>query len=268
MDSFLLTLLLGGLFISIIVAILGSLIVFTRSASLTGAVSHANFGAVGLAFYFQLNSEIIPFWIALFSGVIGGVLGVILLKFPDRKESLIQSLWAVGMSVGVLFLYLGNVQNGEVISYLFGNFLFLNQFQLKLLGGLALLLLLLSPFIKIILGISYDPDFLQLRKVRTGLLYTLFLIVVSIVIGLLVQIVGIILLLALFTLPPVIIEQIGHRPLPIIVGSGVLTFGVISGAILLSLIYPIPLIPTIVLILALLLLLTSLSIPLIERRSS
>ncbi|MRJ06418.1 MAG: hypothetical protein C6I01_02715 [Epsilonproteobacteria bacterium] len=250
MGDFLLILMLAGFFVSVIVGIVGSLIVFTRSSSLTGAVSHANFGAVGLAFYFHLSPQLIPFAIALFSGVVGLLLSFITFKLPNRKETLINGVWAVGMSLGILFLYLGNIQNSEVLSYLFGNFLFTTKSQLYLLGGITLFLLLLLPFTKIILSISYDPEFMKLRHIPVGLIYTLFLVVVSVVIGLLVQSVGIILLLALFTLPPIIVEQLIKHPFLVILFSSLLTFGVIASSILLSLYYPLPLIPLIVLILA------------------
>ena len=256
MESLITQLLIAALLLSIIVAILGTLIVVTNTTTLTGAVSHANFGAVGLSFYLGLSKGVIPFVIGGFSGVVGAILALILLYFPHRRESLITGIWAVGMATGILFISLGRVQNGEVLSYLFGNLLFITTSQLKLLGVVAGILLLLLPLSKIVLHLHYDPSFLQLRKVKVGLLYTFYLSAVSVIIGLLVQIVGIILLLALFALPPLIGEQFVTRFYPLVGVTFGITFTATGLAIWLSYLYPLPLLPVVTILLAVMLMFT------------
>lgn|GEM_PF-4568211 len=246
-------LILEGFFLSLIVGVIGTLIVLTNSASLTGSVSHANFGAVGLSFYLGIPAPFIPVVIAGFSGLIGAILATIILYLPHRRESLINGVWAIGMGSGILFISLGGIQNGEVMSYLFGNLLFITPYQLGITAGIAGIALFLLPIGKIVLHLTYDHPFLQLRGVKSGLLYSLYLIFTSVIIGALVQIVGIILLLALFTLPPLIAERFVQRFYPLVFTTMGVTFGAMVLSILLSYVYPIPLLPVVAIVLAVIL---------------
>jgi zinc transport system permease protein len=197
--------LLIGIFAGPALGVVGTMVVTRRISSLAGASAHAALGGMGLALYLQRVWGLL--WCTTTLGAIFGALGaalavgIINLTAKEREDTAIGVVWALGMSIGLLFL---DRTPGYVDwqGYLFGNILLLNPTDLYM--TLALDVLVLLPvifFYRSILAVSFDSVFAKLRKVPVNTIYLGLLVLTSLVIVLLINVVGIILVIALLTLP-------------------------------------------------------------------
>lgn len=158
-----------------------------------------------MAVYFGVSILLGMTMAALFLAVL---LSLISFGYKNRKDTLIGVIWAVGMSIGIIFTDLTPGYNVDLMSYLFGNILMVPNEDLYFMGGVDFLLLLATLILyNQILAISYDPDFAELRGVRVKFLYTLLLVLIALTVVMSVRSIGLILVIALFTIPPFIAEK-------------------------------------------------------------
>ena len=108
------------LLVSVAVGIIGSLIVINRNSFIAGSIAHGSFGGVGIGLYFGLP---ILLSTSLFGALLALLLSAITLKIPHRSDAIIGAIWAIGMSVGIIFVELSPGYGDGVISYLFGSIL-------------------------------------------------------------------------------------------------------------------------------------------------
>ena len=236
----------ASLLLSTAIAIIGSLVVINKTTALTGSIAHGSFGGIGLALF--LGSGII-FTTSLFTIILAVILAFITIKFPHRQDSLIGVIWAVGMSIGIIFLSLTPGYQSDALSYLFGNILLVENKDLIFMGSIDLLLLISVIFLyNRFLSMSYDREFLSLRGINANLLYTYFLILTSLTIVMSVRAIGIILILALFTIPALIAEKFTKKFYSMMIISGILGAVFMISGILISFFYNISPTPTIVII--------------------
>jgi zinc transport system permease protein len=145
---------------------------------------------------------------SLFAVFLALILSFIILKIPYISDAIIGVVWAVGMSIGIIFSELTPGYNAGLISYLFGSILTISNEDIKMMIGVDIFLIL---FILIlynqILLISYDKEFAKVRGLNVTFLYTLFLILISLTIVMSVRAIGLILIIAMFTIPPFIAEK-------------------------------------------------------------
>ena len=236
----------AGILLSVAIGIIGSLIVVNKATSITGSIAHGSFGGIGIGLYLGISVLISTLLFTIFLAII---LGIVSLYFQDRKDSLIGVIWALGMSIGIIFLNLTNGYQADALSYLFGNILLVGDSDLKFMAITDLvlvfsILLLYNRF----LAMSYDIEFLRLRGVNVSLLYFYFLILTSITIVMSVRAIGIILILALFTIPPLIAEKFTKKFYQTIILSSIIAFIFIASGILISYYYDLSPTPIIVLI--------------------
>ena len=187
-----------------------------------------------------------------FSLVLALILSLIVIFYRERIDSLIGVIWALGMSIGIIFLNMTPGYNADAMSYLFGNILLVEKSDILMMIGvdivlLASIVLLYNRF----LAMSYDMEFLKLRKINSNLLYTYFLIITALTVVMSVRAIGIILILALFTIPPLIAERFTKKFYQMIIVSGILSAVFIISGILISYFYDLPPTPVIVIIAAL-----------------
>jgi zinc transport system permease protein len=238
----------AGILISIAIGIIGSLIVINKATSITGSIAHGSFGGIGIGIFLGAN---ILLSTTIFTTILAIILALITLFYPHRKDSLIGVIWAIGMSIGIIFLSLAPGYNADAMSYLFGNILLIEKSDLNFMIGVDLILiasivLLYNRF----LAISYDMEFLSLRGINANMLYTYFLILTSLTIVMSVRAIGIILILALFTIPPLIAEKFTSKLSSMIILSSILAAIFIVAGIVLSYLYDIAPTPIIVIIAA------------------
>lgn len=197
--QFFINALLASVLTAISCGIIGSYVVTKRIVFVSGGITHASFGGIGLAYYLGLNPISGAFVFALLTG-----LGIesFTKKGSIRNDSVIAMLWSLGMAIGIIFIYLTPGYAPNLMSYLFGNILTIKNIDLIMLAGLSLIIILYF-FINYrkILFISFDEDFASTRQVRVNLINHILMILVSLTIVLNIKTVGIILLISLLTVP-------------------------------------------------------------------
>ena len=193
-----------GALSSVSLGIVGTMVVTRRISSLAGAASHAALGGIGVALFLQ--QMLLPWFAPMLGAVIGSVsaalvVGVVNLYAREREDTIINVVWALWMSIGLIFLHWtsGYV---DLQGYLFGNILLVTRTEIYMTLGLDLLILIPTLlFYNNILAMSFDGTFAELRGVRVKLIYFLLLVLTALAIVLLINVVGIILVIALLTLP-------------------------------------------------------------------
>lgn len=207
--------LFAGLLSSIAFGIIGTYVVTRRISYLAGAMAHCVLGGIGAALYLQQAagwSWLHPRYGAAASALLAAVvLGLVSLYAREREDTAIGALWAIGMAIGLLFLAKtpGYV---DPMSYLFGNILMISKGDLALIAVLDFLIVCLAMcFHNRLLAVCFDEEFARLRGVHTERYYLLLLCLTALTVVLLASVVGIIMVVALLTLPAAIAGQYTRR---------------------------------------------------------
>ncbi len=207
-QSFMQNALIGGLLASIACGLIGSFVVVRRIGYLAGGIAHAVLGGMGIAYFLGRSPIAGAIVAALLMAV---VIGLVSLHSRQQEDTLISALWAVGMATGILFIAKSPGYNVDLMSYLFGNILMIPREQLLLLAGLDLgIILLVALFYKQLVAVCFDEEFARLRGVSADVFYLLLLCLVALTVVILIQVVGLILVIALLTLPAAIAGQFLH----------------------------------------------------------
>ncbi len=206
---FLQTALATALLASIACGVVGSFVVTRRITYIAGSVAHCVLGGVGLARYLQVVhgwSFFDPLYGALIAAIGSALLiGWVTLRAKEREDTIIGATWAIGMAVGVLFISKTPGYNENLMSYLFGNILLVSRSEVWLVVVLDLFVLgVCGLFYKKLLAICFDEEFARLRGVHVEFYYLLLLCLTALTVVLLTTVVGIILVIALLTLPSAI----------------------------------------------------------------
>jgi zinc transport system permease protein len=197
--------LLAGFLTSIACGIIGSFVVVNRIVFLSGGIAHAAYGGIGLAFFLGLPYSVGTLGFALLTAM---VMAVVTYKARHRSDTIIGVLWAVGMATGVILLDLTPGYNVDLMSFLFGSILTVPTSDLWLMLALdCIILFTVGYFYNDFLALSYDEDFAQIRGIQVRPLYFLLLALVAISVVMIMRIVGLILVIALMTIPPYIAEN-------------------------------------------------------------
>jgi zinc transport system permease protein len=196
---------IAGVFASLICGVIGTFVVVNRLVFVAGGIAHAAFGGIGLAFFLG-----IPYLLGTigFSLIAAAIMALVLLKAKNRIDTFIGVIWAVGMAVGIILLDLTPGYSVNLITYLFGSILSVPSSDLwwmLVLGGITLFAA--AYFYRDLLAISYDDEFARLRGVPVNLVYFLFIGLIAVSIVLIIRVVGLILVIALLTIPPYIAEK-------------------------------------------------------------
>jgi len=212
---------LGALFASITAGLAGTYIVSRRMVFLSGGITHASFGGIGIGYFAGIN----PIVGAAIFGILSA-LGVeyLSVRHKIREDSAIGILWAFGMAIGIIFIYLTPGYSPNLMSYLFGSILTVTYADITALGIMSVILIsYFSIFYRIILYISYDETFARTYSpyVNTFKYVTTALIALTIVLN--IRMAGVILVLSLLTIPPNI-AMIFTR-----VYSNIIVFSMVAG---------------------------------------
>ncbi|ABB39007.1 permease component of zinc ABC transporter [Oleidesulfovibrio alaskensis G20] len=191
--------LLAALLASIACGIIGTLVVVNRLVFLAGGVAHAAYGGVGLAFYFGL--PVLPCTLG-FSVATSLIMADIARRDRQRADAAIGVLWAAGMAAGIILLDLTPGYNVDLMSYLFGSIMAVPAGDLWLMAGLdAVIVSAVAYFYQPLLVASFDEEYAAARGVPARLLYLLLIAMAAVTVVMLIRIAGLILVIALLTLP-------------------------------------------------------------------
>jgi zinc transport system permease protein len=197
--------LLAVLLASIACGIIGVYVVVKRMVFISGGIAHASFGGVGLGYFLGVN----PIWgIIPFSILSALVMGLVSKRTRIPEDTAIGILWALGMSLGIVFIGLSPGYAPDLFSYLFGNILTVTSVDLIIMLILDLVIIMVVfLFYKEFLSLSFDDEFATVVGVPTVKLYFLLLCLIALTIVVLMKVVGLIMIIALLTIPAAISKQ-------------------------------------------------------------
>lgn len=212
---------LASLMASVSCGMVGTYVVVKRMGYLAGGIAHTVLGGIGAAVYFGHPAMAG----ALFTAVAAALaLGCIKLYWREQEDVLIGALWAVGMAVGIMFIAKSPGYQVDLMTYLFGNILLVSPGQVWLMLALNLcLVVVILLYFKQFEAIAFDEEFARLRGLPVTALYLVLLCLIAVSVVVLVQIVGLILVIALLTLPAAIAQQYVHNIAHMMVLSTVVT---------------------------------------------
>lgn len=221
----------AALLISIAAALVGSYIVARRLVFLSGGITHASFGGIGIAYYLGINPILGAAIFAIFSAF-----GVETLsqRLAVREDSAIGILWSVGMAIGVFFVYLTPGYSPNLMTFLFGSILTVSTQDIWLLLVLnTIMILFFLLFYRSILYLAFDPDFAKTQGIPVKTFSYILKGFLALTIVLSIRMVGIILLISLLTIPPTTANLFTKKFNRIILFSMLIGFfGAVGGLIL------------------------------------
>ena len=184
---------------SLACGVIGSFVVLKHIAFLAGGIAHGVLAGMGVAYLLG------------FSPMLGAVLAAVGMAFllwrltlrrRHNEEVLISAMWSVGMAAGLIMIAKAPGQNPDLMSYLFGNILMVGHEQLLWMLILdVLVLLVVTALFPALTAAAFDEEFAQLRGIPVNALRLLLLVLVALTVVLLIQVAGLILVIALLTLP-------------------------------------------------------------------
>jgi zinc transport system permease protein len=191
--------LVGSIFTCISCGIVGSYIVSRRLVFISGGITHASFGGLGLGFYLGIS----PILSALLFSIASAFGIEWLSKKQDvREDSAIAAFWALGMALGVICIFLTPGYSPNISAYLFGNILTITLSDIGFAVSLAVLLsILFLLFFKSVLYTAFDPEFAKTQGVKVALIEHLMMLAIAVTIVSSIRLIGIMLLMSLLTVP-------------------------------------------------------------------
>lgn len=190
---------------SIACGLIGPMVVVKKVSSISGGLSHAAFGGVGIAFFLGLNPSLGAF---LFSILCALLMARAYLHHHNSLDTLISIIWSAGMALGILLISLTPGYAPDLSSYLFGSILFVPYDYVFVAATLDVVMIaILSSLFKRFQAIAFDEEFCQVVGVNKDALFTVLLVMIAICVVVLMKVVGAIMLIALLTTPAVIARQ-------------------------------------------------------------
>lgn len=210
--------LIAGIVVSFAAGIIGSLIVVNRMVFLAGGIAHAAYGGIGIAIYTG-----IPIFLgtSLFAVAAALFMAFITMHQKDRIDTFIGLIWAVGMAIGIILVDLTPGYNVDLMSYLFGSILAVESGDLYyMITLLAVIIFIMVFYYRDILAVSYDSEYAALRGINVKFFYNLILVLSALTVVIAIKVVGLILVIALLTIPIYIAEKLSSSLYAMMIISG------------------------------------------------
>ncbi len=207
---------------SVTCGIIGTYIVARRMVFISGGITHASFGGVGIGYYFG--------WPPLAGAAVVAILAALITEHLTRKkairnDSIIAIMWSLGMAIGIIFVTLTPGYTPNLMSFLFGSIITVTVTDLWFMGGLALAVVsFFTVYFLPILHVSFDEGFARTRGIPVMRYNYLLIILVALTIVLGIRIAGIILVLSILTIPQNISNLFTNRFSHMMIGSVVIGF--------------------------------------------
>ncbi len=210
----------AGLIASLICGIMGTLVVVNRVVFLSGGIAHSAYGGIGLSFFMGW-----PFWVGTmgFALTAALIMAAVTLKAKHRADTIIGVIWAVGMAVGIVLLDITPGYHVDLMSYLFGSILTVPPSDLLIMLAVGVAVFgVVGFFYKDLIAMAYDEEFAKSRGVPVNKLYFLMIAVLALSIVMIIQVVGLILVIAMLTIAPYMVEKHTKSLLTMMLWSGLL----------------------------------------------
>ncbi len=215
--KFFINALIGISIISIASAIIGTYIVTRRMVSISGGITHACFGGLGLGYYLGVSPVLMASVFAVAASLFVETLSQ---KWKVREDSAIAVVWALGMAIGVIFIFMTPGYVPELTSFLFGNILTINTGDIVLFACYtAILVIFFSLYFKTIVAVAFDRDFARISGMPVTAISLTMTVLIALCIVLTIKLVGIMLLMSMLSLPQMIAENFFHKYKSIMLAS-------------------------------------------------
>lgn len=192
----------ASLLSGIVCGIIGTYVVCRRMVFLSGGVTHASFGGIGMAYYMGMDP--------IKGATIFAVLSALGIEYVSgkgriREDSAIGIVWSVGMAVGIIFINMTPGYAKDLSGLLFGNILTVTKSDVALLGRLTIVIVtVIALFARKIMYVAFDREYAATQGIPVKFISYAMSILTALTIVFCIRAVGIILLISLLTIPAVI----------------------------------------------------------------
>lgn len=200
---------LASFLVSIICGLIGVIIVEKKLVMMTGGIAHTSYGGVGLGYLLGFEPIIGAF---IFSILAALGIGVINNRTTGHKDVMIAMFWSLGMSLGILFISLMPGYPPDVTSYLFGNILSVTTINLVMMLGITVTVsIVILAFYHDWKAHLFDPEFMRIKGRKTKTMENILMILIALSVVVLIRVVGIVLVIALLSIPAATASLISRR---------------------------------------------------------
>ena len=239
----------AAVLVGIACGIVGAFVVIKKIVFISGGITHAAFGGIGLGYLLNINPVLTAIPFSLLSAI---AIGILSKKTKISEDSAIGILWSVGMALGILFISLSPGYAPDLFGYLFGSILTVPTSDIIIMLVLDIIIIVTVLLLyKELHALSFDEEFSMIVGVPTKTLYLILLCLVALSIIVLIRVVGIILVIALLTIPATIAKQFTSNLKKLIALSTINAVVLTITGLWLSYVFDLPSGATIVLLLAL-----------------
>lgn len=212
--------LIAGLLVSIACGVIGTYVVIKRVVFISGGIAHTAYGGIGLGYFLGINPTLSA---VVFTLLAAFGMGMVERKTRQRADTVIGAMWAIGMAIGVIFIDLTPGYKPDLMSYLFGSILAVPQGDLLMMAILNLVIILMVIiFYKELLAISFDEDFATVVNIPVSWMNMALLGMIALTVVMLMRVVGLIMVIALLTLPAAISARFVRQMKSMMVLSSIL----------------------------------------------
>lgn len=201
--------LVAALLASVVCGVIGTIIVEKKLVSMSGGIAHASFGGIGLGYLLGIEPIIGGLFFATAASV---AVGQIRRRSKTSPDTIVSMFWSAGMALGILFIGLTPGYPPDMTSYLFGDILTVSDLYLYMMAGLvvliAIVVITLFSYFKLYL---FDEEYANIIGINVKVLEFILYVMIAFSIVILIKVVGIILALALLTIPPATAKLFSHR---------------------------------------------------------
>jgi zinc transport system permease protein len=197
--------LLAGVLVSIACGVIGAFVVVNRIVFISGGIAHAAYGGIGLGYYFRFDPVL---GAILFSVAAALGMGAVHRKTRQRADTIIGVMWAIGMAIGIILVDRSGGYKTDLMSYLFGSILAVPRSDLVIMATLDVLIVaLVALFYKELLALSFDETFAVVENVPVDAVYMMLLCMIALTVVMMMRVVGLIMVIAMLTVPAAISGQ-------------------------------------------------------------
>ncbi len=194
--------LMAGVLVSIACGVIGTYVVIKRIVFISGGIAHAAYGGIGMGYFFNFSPVIGAIFFSLASAF---GMGMVQRKTRQRADTIIGVMWAIGMAIGIIFIDKSEGYKADLMSYLFGSILTVPSSDLIIMLVLNLIIIVLvGMFYKELQAISFDETFASVENVPVNTIYMILLAMIALTVVMLMRVVGLIMVIALLTIPSAI----------------------------------------------------------------
>jgi len=190
---------MAGLLTSIICGTIGVYVVLKRIVFISGGIAHFSFGGIGFGYLINFNPIITTLFFSLGAAI---SIGISKKKINLQEDTTIGILWAIGMALGIVFVGLSKGYAVDLFSYLFGSILAVSRQDLYIMVILCIVIMaIVSLFYKELLLVAFDEEYGHVLGAPMDSIYILLLCLIALSIVVMIKVVGVILVIALLTIP-------------------------------------------------------------------